>query len=93
MFISLKVIIELMAYTKVPRIPNTWHLRSRVAELKDGDKNTQYFHHKASQTKKRNYIKGLVDTNSEWCDDNDIMEQIICEYYSSLLHFVFTKSG
>ncbi|XP_048501337.1 uncharacterized protein LOC125497714 [Beta vulgaris subsp. vulgaris] len=29
-----------------------WYLRSRVAEVKDGDKNTQYFHHKASQRKK-----------------------------------------
>lgn len=36
-----------------------WYFRSRVVELKDSEKNTKYFHHKASQRKKRNFIKGL----------------------------------
>ena len=25
-----------------------WYLRSRVAEVRDGDRNSKYFHHKAS---------------------------------------------
>lgn len=38
-----------------------WHSRFRAAELRDGDKNRAYFHHKASQRKKRNEIKGLFN--------------------------------
>lgn len=35
-------------------------------EFRDGDKNTQYFHHKASQCKKQNTIHGLLDENGVW---------------------------
>lgn len=38
-----------------------WYLRLRVAEIKDGDLNTTYFHHKASQRKKQNKINGIYD--------------------------------
>lgn len=37
-----------------------WYLRLRVAEVRDGDRNMMYFHHKASQRKKRDYVKGLL---------------------------------
>lgn len=40
-----------------------WYLRSRIDEVKDGDKNTQYFHHKVSQRKKRDYVKGLYNND------------------------------
>ncbi|XP_048494301.1 uncharacterized protein LOC125494664 [Beta vulgaris subsp. vulgaris] len=38
-----------------------WHARARANELRDGDKNTSYFHHKATHRKKRNCIRGLFD--------------------------------
>lgn len=38
-----------------------WHMRSRANELRDGDKNSKYFHHKANSRQRRNSIKGLTD--------------------------------
>ncbi|XP_056685630.1 uncharacterized protein [Spinacia oleracea] len=46
-----------------------WYLRSRVSDIKDGDRNTSYFHHKASQRRKRNEIKGLIDSTDEACKE------------------------
>ncbi|XP_050290428.1 uncharacterized protein LOC126728679 [Quercus robur] len=38
-----------------------WHQRSRVQWYQKGDRNTQFFHHKPSQHKKKNGINGLWD--------------------------------
>ena len=61
-----------------------WFLRSRVSEVHDGDRNTKYFHHKASQRKKRNYVKGLFDSSGTWCEDINDVESIFTDYFSSI---------
>lgn len=38
-----------------------WKQRSRAEWLCQGDKNTRYFHQKATQCKAQNVIKGIVD--------------------------------
>lgn len=38
-----------------------WRQRSRVEWLKNGDRNTSFFHHKASCRRRRNEVEGLVD--------------------------------
>ncbi|KAL2931722.1 Gag-Pol polyprotein [Bienertia sinuspersici] len=43
-----------------------WHIRAKTNEFRDGDKNTNYFHHKASSRKRRNSIVGLLNENNEW---------------------------
>lgn len=62
-----------------------WHARARANELRDGDKNTKYFHHKASQRKKRNAIAGLFDGNEVWQSTKGEMDAIIAEYFGGCL--------
>ncbi|KAL2932604.1 A-type inclusion protein A25-like protein [Bienertia sinuspersici] len=38
-----------------------WHIWAKANEFRDGDKNSNYFHRKANQRRKRNFIKGLFD--------------------------------
>ena len=66
-----------------------WYLRSRVAEVRDGDRNSKYFHHKASQRKKRNFVKGLCDDNGVWQEDGNSIETIFTDYFNS----IFTSSN
>lgn len=52
-----------------------WRQRSRLDWLKEGDQNTRFFHCKANQRNKRNYIAGLEERR---------MGKIIEEYFGTL---------
>ena len=66
-----------------------WYLRSRVVEVKDGNRNTLYFHHKASQRKKRNNIFDIRDRFGEWQTEIEKVEVEVEHYFDSN----FTSSG
>ena len=61
-----------------------WHQRSRVQWYQQGDRNTQYFHHKASQRRKKNEIRGLWDKDGKWCEDAKGIVSIATEYFNEL---------
>ncbi|XP_021760236.1 uncharacterized protein LOC110725072 [Chenopodium quinoa] len=65
-----------------------WHIRSRVAEVREGDKNTRYFHHKASQRQRKNTISGLWDGNGIWREDEEEIATIVSDYFED----IFTSS-
>ena len=65
-----------------------WKQRSRNSWLKEGDSNTRYFHYRANQQNKRNFIAGLENSASEWVEDEGQMGAAVEEYFRS----IFTSS-
>ncbi|XP_062014320.1 uncharacterized protein LOC133730820 [Rosa rugosa] len=61
-----------------------WKQRSKVTWLKEGDRNTGYFHRKAANRRRKNTLNGLFDEIGEWCEDDEGMESVITSYFSSM---------
>ena len=65
-----------------------WHQRSRNSWLKAGDKNTTFFHTKASNRFQRNSIDRVLVGDNIWKQDKEQIGRIFIEYYEQL----FTSS-
>ncbi|XP_075633992.1 uncharacterized protein LOC142606558 [Castanea sativa] len=61
-----------------------WGQRSRVMWLRDGDRNTKFFHSKASQRRRRNYITKLRDAMGNWCVGQEHVNATILDFYQNL---------
>ena len=61
-----------------------WRQRSKVLWLKDGDRNTRFFHSKASQRRRRNYITQLHDASGRWCTQQAQVNATIVDFYQNL---------
>ncbi|CAL9028823.1 unnamed protein product [Prunus brigantina] len=66
-----------------------WRQRSRVAWLKEGDKNTRFFHGRASSSSKRNRLCGIFNENHVWQTDEQRIGDLFCDYFKNL----FSSSG
>ena len=53
-----------------------WQQRAKVQLLGLGDKNTTYFHSKASKRKKKITILGLDDEKGNWCNTKEDIADI-----------------
>ena len=67
---------------------NMWRQRSRISWMQSGDRNTRFFHEKASARYKKNLIEGLMDENSSWLEGDENVERMMLQYYERL----FTSS-
>ncbi|XVE53745.1 hypothetical protein DITRI_Ditri03aG0027400 [Diplodiscus trichospermus] len=65
-----------------------WRQRSQDLWLREGDRNSRYFHNSASVRKKNNIIKGVRDDSGFWVTGNEIVG-IFEKYFSNL----FTSSN
>ncbi|KAL5555671.1 hypothetical protein UlMin_037907 [Ulmus minor] len=61
-----------------------WQQRSKDMWLKNGDRNSKFFHRKASARRAKNSIDGLLDSNMQWCDDKEGIAHIAESYFTNL---------
>ena len=61
-----------------------WRQRSRTLYLKDGDHNTKFFHCRATQRKRKNFIAGIRNHSDLWCTDKDQISDVFVKYFSEL---------
>ena len=66
-----------------------WKQRSRALWLQEGDKNTRYFHSRATHRYRRNKICELRNQMGQMCTDEDEIAQILTSYY----HDLFTSAS
>ncbi|CAI8600152.1 unnamed protein product [Vicia faba] len=66
-----------------------WRQHSRVVWLKDGDRNTKFFHEKANQMRKINSISKLRDENRVWWRGWEKCEAVLVTYFEE----TFTSSS
>ena len=48
------------------------------------DKNTKFFHQRASQQKRKNHINGIFDSRGNWCVDEDDIARVAKDYFQWL---------
>ena len=60
-----------------------WAQRSRISWLKHGNKNIKFFHSKASQRKRRNFIQG-IDHENNWVGENKKIAGVATNYFENM---------
>ncbi|VVA31228.1 PREDICTED: reverse mRNAase [Prunus dulcis] len=66
-----------------------WRQHSRVAWLKEGNRNSKFFHQCANSRRKRNSIHGLCDSGATWHETRDEIAKVVVDYFQDL----FTSQG
>ena len=52
--------------------------------MKHGDKNTKFFHSKASQRRQRNFIQGIKDEGDNWVEAQEDIAWVAISYFGNM---------
>lgn len=61
-----------------------WRQRSRVLWLRDGDRNSAFFHRRASNRRSQNKIKGLTDSEGVWHTQPAKIRSLLLDYFENI---------
>lgn len=61
-----------------------WRQRSRIQWLSAGDKNTRFFHMRASLRRKKNMIKALANSLGAIIDDPTELRVMVSDFYKTI---------
>ncbi|OMO96399.1 reverse transcriptase [Corchorus capsularis] len=70
------------------REESMWRQRSKVSWLREGDRNSRFFHSIVNSRKNQTTISSIQDANGEWQTDLASMEHVVCSYFKD----IFTSS-
>ena len=52
--------------------------------LGEGDRNTKYFHHRASERGRKNTIVGLWNDEGAWCESKESIVRTVIGYFENI---------
>ena len=61
-----------------------WRQRSRTLYLEDGDRNTRFFHCRATQRRRKNLITRFKNQSNIWCTKLEEVSDIFLAYFQQL---------
>ncbi|XP_012857002.1 PREDICTED: uncharacterized protein LOC105976270 [Erythranthe guttata] len=61
-----------------------WRQRSKIQWIQEGDRNTKFFHAKATSRHRINRMERLKGADGEWKESHHEIEQIISDYFNQL---------
>jgi hypothetical protein len=61
-----------------------WLQRSHISWLQEGDRNTKYFHRKATAKAKKNRVKRLRKDDGQVTQDKKEMEHMVTNFFKAL---------
>jgi hypothetical protein len=66
-----------------------WRQMSRVQWLSEGDKNSKFFHQRASMRRPKNLMKARTSDDGQFIEDKNEMQSMAAEFYKTL----YTSEG
>ena len=61
-----------------------WGLHSKAHWLREGHRNTKFFHARVFERKKQNTILGIWDKDGNWCGDQDSIAKVAISYFEEI---------